>query len=334
MKLEPKIFYEGPANEDYESSTNWVEYVPSLLPAATRQRFDSSAIQIYKKVDGTKTVNGVPSYKTAFIKVQSPIILEHLRTITVEDPSVTFKEKSVEIHHPFQSLYFAWDKIMMAHRLSIEDDPEESGHLAVLCQFMENELGEIFSNVRDLRSEGRMSYDLLWALYPRGSYFLSTHNGYQQVYRVLSFGRQSSEYKNFPDPHNMWALRCEFVQFDGYEYGYSEITLSIPFFHDTKYIMNLIACPWSYVQDHEALRIRLIQRGRNVLEYQGYQYKFYDGVALLPEATPLYSRDDAPVWRSSKFNVRKTLAFTKSFTNQDFTDCRPHHCRPLLVCQD
>jgi hypothetical protein len=161
MKLEPKIFYEGPANEDYESSTNWVEYVPSLLPAATRQRFDSSAIQIYKKVDGTKTVNGVPSYKTAFIKVQSPIILEHLRTITVEDPSVTFKEKSVEIHHPFQSLYFAWDKIMMAHRLSIEDDPEESGHLAVLCQFMENELGEIFSNVRDLRSEGRMSYDLL-----------------------------------------------------------------------------------------------------------------------------------------------------------------------------
>jgi hypothetical protein len=50
MKLEAKVFYED-VNDDADGK-KWVEYVPTGLPAPTRRRFDSAAIQIFKQSDG------------------------------------------------------------------------------------------------------------------------------------------------------------------------------------------------------------------------------------------------------------------------------------------
>ena len=117
--------------------------------------------------------------------------------------------------------------------------------------------------------------------FPPGTSVMSTANGYQQVYRVSSCGR-GRRTRDDSDSDNTWIIRCEFTQFDGYEYGYSETTFDIPYFHDTKPITSLGIYPWACIQGADTLRERLIERGRAVLDFQGRDFKFYDGIALEP----------------------------------------------------
>ena len=306
MIVEAKTFYESPTKDDFDGKINWVEHAPSPLPSATKQRFDSVVMQIYKRVDKDKTYNNVPTYRTSLIKTQSPIIIDYLRSI-LEGSDVVFGQKHVEISSPFQPLYFAWSTIESAFNTAQQDsDQKEYRHLEVLWKFMGEELRETFERVRTLRSEGRIPYDLLWTLFPQGSFVISTANGYQQVYRVLSCGRDTIGHR---DSDNTWIIRCEFTQFDGYEYGYSEMTFPMPHFYDTKPITSLPIYPWDYVRGTEELRQRLIERGRAVLDFQGRDFKFYDGIALEPANKDYRGIEDPGEpprphgWTPTKFNV-------------------------------
>ena len=315
MKIEAKTFYEGPANDDYDRNINWVEHAPSLLPAATRQRFDSAAMQIYKKIDGEKTFNNAPTYWTSHIKVQSAIIIEHLESI-LAGSDVVFGQRHVDIRWPFQPLYFAWSEIEKACANAKQDqDPEEGLHLGVLWKFMGDELLETFQRVSTLRREGRISYDLLWALFPQGSFVMSTANGYQQAYRVLSCGRDAKG-DNARESERAWSIRCEFMQYDGYEYGYSEAIFDLQHFFDTKPITTLRIYPWSHVHGGDSLRRKLTERGRAVLEFQGRDFRFYDGIALEPQEKTLRQFGDyQTVWTRTKFNVSVSWAYYEDCLN-------------------
>ena len=300
-------------DEDSKSGVDWVEHVPSQLPANTRQRFDSAAIQIYKRVDSEKTFNHVPTYKTSFIKIQSPFLMDHLKSI-LEGTDVVFREKDVEFRSPFQPLYFAWGDIERRYNCARQgSDQEDANHLAVLWRFMNDELLETFERVRFLRNEGRISFDLLWTLFPQGRLVLSTWNGYQQAYRVLSCGKSHGETRS-KEEHSSWIIRCEFVEFDGYEYGYSETTETCAHFHDTKPITALPIYPWEYVHEGTSLQQSLINRGRAMLDFQAREYKSYDGIALDLHA----AAGKLNVGHPANFELRRN-------TDSDAIDCQPNH---------
>lgn len=323
MKIEAKTFYESPRKEEDEPLT-WVESVPSVLPTAARRRFDSAAIQIFKRIEGEKTFNNVPTYTTSFIVIQSPYILDVLRGL-ITDLNVVIGEKSFKISPPFEPLYHSWDEILAAHsNASAGVDQKEYLHLGVLVRFMKEELGETFSRIHALRKEGRMAHELLWSLYPTGSIIFSSRSGYQQAYRVLSCYSTASYADNRQNPDKKdWIVQCEFVQFDGYEYGYSEIAFRIPVFQNPKSITSLDVYPWAFVEDSD-MRNNLISRGRRVLDFQGCHYQNYEGIATEPPAVevvrgkaPLSPDEETPTWFRTKFNVSE---WNKIFSVANYLD--------------
>ena len=281
-----------------------------------------------KKIDKDKTFNNVPTYTTTFIKVQSPILIDHLKSL-LSGTDAVFGEKQIRFNYPFQPLYFAWNDIEAAYRNAKQDsDPEESNHLAVLWKFMEDELGETFERVTLLRKQGRISYDLLWSLFPQGAYVLSTWDGFQQTYRVLSCGKEKSS----SSERDRWVIRCEYVAFDGYEYGFSEMTLKMPHFYDTKPITSLRIYPWAFVDEGTSQWDKLVQRGRMVLDFQGCDYKFYDGIALQPQKIRTDFRDhlgehlDTFMLPASKFNVgHRTHPLRFRTIKRGFAGREPHY---------
>lgn len=85
MAVEAKYFYESRNIFDDEKIT-WAEHAPAMLADASRYRFDSAVIQIYKTSAEGKTFNNIAMYKTVFIKtldvmpdVFGPRILTNLR---------------------------------------------------------------------------------------------------------------------------------------------------------------------------------------------------------------------------------------------------------------
>ena len=270
MKLEAKVFYEDADDDD--DKPKWVEYVPTHLPAHTRRRFDSAAIQIFKRGDNDMVLNNVANFKTDFIKVQSPILMEELRQL-LEPTEISFKKNYAEIHHPFQPLYFIWDKL---RDRQAKADPETRKHLEVLLKFMDDDLGETYRNFQELKSQGRISYDLIWALFPRGTYVLSAIYGYNQAFRVLSVGKEDIGNRLY------WTIRCEYVQFDGYEYGLTEATITLRHFHGTKDITSLNLVPWSCLSDGQSMKRLFIERARKALAYQNVHYLCYKGIGFLP----------------------------------------------------
>lgn len=273
MKIEAKTFYQT-IEDDSDDAKRWVEYVPTKMPVATRRRFDSAAIQIFKTCDRDIVLNNHSSYHTSFIKIQSPLIIEQLKKL-LETDEITFKANHAQVNEPFLPLYFIWDEL---RRAKAEADRETARHLDVLLKFMDSDLGDTLIQIRDMEASGRITHDLSWALFPRGTYVLSYHFGYSQVFRVNAVG-YGGRSRSGP---NELSLRCEYVQFDGYEYGYSETTFNLPAFHGTKAITSLNVVPWAYINDSEALKKRIIDRGRKILEYQGIAYLSYKGIGLMP----------------------------------------------------
>lgn len=271
MQLEAKVFYEDADDDD--NKPKWVEYVPTHLPAHTRRRFDGAAIQIFKRSDRDMVLNNVANFKTDFIKVQSPILVEELRQL-LEFNEISFKKNYAEIRHPFQPLYFIWDKL---RERQAEADPETRKHLEVLLKFMDDDLKETYRNFQELKGQGRISYDLIWALFPRGAYVLSAIYGYNQAFRVLAVGKENDR-----DNGSHWTMRCEYVQFDGYEYGFTEVTITLPHFHGTKDITSLNVVPWSYLSDGQSMKRLFIERARKALAYQNVHYLCYKGIGFLP----------------------------------------------------
>lgn len=225
-----------------------------------------------------------------------------------------------------------WDDIEAAYNNTKQDsDPEEFSHLAVLWKFMEEELAETFARVDSLLKQGRISYDLLWTLFPQGNYVLSIWDGFQQPYRVLSCGKGYSGLRHEED--NRWVIRCEYVQFDGYEYGFSETTLTMPHFYDTKPIISLSIYPWTYVSNTKSQREKFIPRGRAVLDFQGCEHKFYDGIALEPQETRADLRDNLDVFMlpASKSNVGYHGSLNRLRAIERFADRKPYHYWSILV---
>ena len=304
MNLEPKVFY-----EDVDDSDNkkWVEYVPTALPTHTRRRFDSAALQVFKRRDEGIVLNNVVNFETAFIKVQSPILVEELRQL-LEPNEISFKTNFVEIYRPFQPLYFAWESL---RKRQIEADPETRKHLNVLLKFMDDDLGETYQSFQELQSRGRISYDLIWALFPRGTHVVSSMFGYFQAFRVLAVGKEDNSRRSF-----QWTVRCESVQFDGYEYGFTENTFALYHFHGTKDITSLEIVPWSHLPNQQSMKRLFIERGRKALEYQNIHYLCYKGIGLLPQQEKIKLN-------AFKFNVSLiTVVAEISFANNVKIDGR------------
>jgi len=294
MKLEAKVFYEDV--DDDNDGKRWVEYVPNSLPAPTRRRFDSAAMQVFKQSEKEMVLNNVANFKTSFIKVQSPILLDELKQL-LEPNEISFKKNYAEIHSPFQPLYFIWDKLRERRD---EADPETRKHLDVLLKFMDEDLGETYKTCQELERQGRITYDLIWALFPRGTYVLSAMFGYNQAFRVLAIGDHENRNIGWS-----WDIRCEHVQFDGYEYGFTENTFKLHHFYGTKDITSLDIVPWSYLPNRgQSMKTDFIERARKALDHQSVHYLCYQGIGLLPRQR---SENEAVHMDATKFNVSSKL---------------------------
>ena len=163
-----QTFYEGPWKDKDQQFINWVEKQPMQVPKIAQARYNRAIVRIYKVKDYSveNTIGGLTPMKLASITVSSSSIVAAIEPILAEVGFRPADKETVRFCHPFTELYFAYTRIL---EVADEQNPEtEAGvQMEVFVQVLKDLLGERFAKVATLQSMNQISYEYIWAIFPK-----------------------------------------------------------------------------------------------------------------------------------------------------------------------
>ncbi len=272
-----QTFYEGPWKDKDQKFINWVEKQPMQVPEVAQARYNKAIVRIYKIKDYSveNTIGGLTPMKLGSITVTSPSIVAAIEPILAEAAFRPADKETMRFYHPFTELYFAYTRIL---ELADEQNPqtEASTQMEVFVQVLKDLLGERFAKVATLQSMNQISYEYIWAIFPKDIIVYSRVNDSDRLFQVVNINWSVSSMQ----------INCRFVQFNGVKFGTLSHSFHLSSFKGARLISDLHVYPIGFHPD-PTLERKLLERGREVLDYQDTEYREYVGVH-----SPLNEDDD------------------------------------------
>ena len=282
MIAEYKNLYSG--KEDKNGRFQWQTTIPKDVgtPAedAKTQKY-AIVVRHIKTFNDPRKVLSMHS-----IVVQSPLLKELLTEVLDGYPGVTVDLKRLEFSGQFEPLIHRWEKLINAINDlqkqwdSGQQDPQTTQkleHAKLLRDLLMKEFADTIEASRDMKSKGVMTYAHLWTLFHPDSFVFCKQQGQERVLRL-----QSSSYGSDSSGHSVYWLKCQYVDWDGTNFGTVKQNLSIPGYQGTKVITRLSALPLDFHTNKEQVMARLITRGEKMEGLSGSHYRAYDGVGWCP----------------------------------------------------
>ncbi|KAI0415498.1 P-loop containing nucleoside triphosphate hydrolase protein [Xylaria grammica] len=198
------------------------------------------------------------------ITVQSPVVKRIIAGVLRKYPDISasteeFKWPFIPFYHRLKSL----NQAMKQHvRNDLEDDVaiNTKNHLEVFYDILMKGLQNTIDRSQALIDCGRISYKYVWAIFSPGMLVV-----YQdRIYKVKSL--QGSR------------LKCQYVDWNGAEFGYSEESIYIGKFDGIERITNLNVFPLQSHEDCPNFIVRMKRRGERFVALSGHHYKSYKGI--------------------------------------------------------
>ena len=219
------------------------------------------------------TVGGRTPLKIHSIEIQSPILVSALKPIVEEVGIFLDEHDAAKFHEPFKPLFFCYDKIL-ALRDQAAKDPIFKDHLALLTQLMNELFGTMRKKLHSLKQSQLITFKFAWTYFPKGSVLFCGAEDCERLFRVLDTAYICDREGDRLD------ISCEHIIFTGMTFEWEITTLKIPAFSGNVPITSLPHYPLEFNTDVEGLKARLATRGKNVLDYQGLEYREYTGTGL------------------------------------------------------
>ncbi|OAG06264.1 P-loop containing nucleoside triphosphate hydrolase protein [Paraphaeosphaeria sporulosa] len=219
------------------------------------------------------------------IVVQSPLLKKSLGKVLDGYPGITIELQRVEFTAPFECFVHRWDRLQ-AERVALARKNKNAApvtaqvakdavaHLEVLCETLESELAGLIREKDDLIAHGVMRFENLWTLFEPGCLVYRKRDGHDRVYKLKSAKIENAS------SGRVYNLECQYVDFDGTNFGYNKETIIIKDFKGTKKIAKFEAYPLEFVEGVEALKARLMERGAMFEAYKEYRFVAYNGIAM------------------------------------------------------
>jgi hypothetical protein len=281
-----KTFYEGPSSPCH-CCINWVEHKPPQLSEATAKSYDEAAIRLYKVKDHSSD-SSVFAHLRALrfhsIEIQSPFILTAIKQILEDSGTFLRDNQTAKFVAPFHELYFAHSKIVhLQQQHNVQDITKK--HLELLTKLMDELFGVTAAEVNGLIEKKLISFDHVWTIFPRGITVYSNADGHDRLYQVASITLIPA---TFQVPTRRWQITCQYVQFDGTDFGLSTTSHLIADFKGNQRISSLSVYPLGFHENLD-LEARLVKRGKRMLDFQDMSYHEYNGIAIDGKSNEKYN---------------------------------------------
>ncbi|KAF2093447.1 putative AAA family ATPase [Rhizodiscina lignyota] len=268
-KVEVRNLYPGP--KDKNGGWSWSVKYPTDLEEPVENR---SSAQYALLVRNRKCYDGRKKLQIDSVVIQSQTIKDALGVALANYPGITTNLSRLEFSPPFQCFVHRWSKFEEV--LNNETDSEKHAHIKLLHTVLEPELKEIIDEKNDLIKNGVMTFDMVYTLFEPGVLVYNRQDGHDRIFKLVDSAYGQNQCGRY------FQLRCDYVDFDGENFGYQQTSLMIHDFRGTTPITRLSVLPLSYVPKKESVEATVLTRGHLFEKYAGYHFKAYDGIAIDP----------------------------------------------------
>jgi hypothetical protein len=214
---------------------------------------------------------------TQSITVQDPAMREVLRAALAKYQDLDLELISWTFEPPFMPLVHRWDELKAQYT---EQQPGAiKNAAAVLLAFLAPIVAPSVLSLAQTKRTGKVSFRNAWQIFPPSSIVKTSFYGVETICRVVKYRKRPADRCN---PEG-WVIDMEYVDWNGETSGWTTTTLTIWEFDGLKKVTGLPVFPIEYSADADAIKARLIERGRKWSELRGYHFEIANGTKILLE---------------------------------------------------
>ncbi|THH06995.1 hypothetical protein EW146_g9450 [Bondarzewia mesenterica] len=222
----------------------------------------------------------IPTYVTKLI-VWSEHLRKAIRDVLKGVRKVSWNAVPLKVFNPQLLLAFLPHFKNYLADASSKESPDDDvvTHVSFLIDFLETEYSTTVKKIHDLVSHGEITFDLLWAIFPPLSIVFTSCPVTSEPRAVRL---QDIRLRMNMDCSRYWTLRCEYVdatEESASQFGLASITLTIPEFDGVAKIVELSSFPFYLHPNVDNIRMKIVERGRKWVSFNGVHHMQYNGVA-------------------------------------------------------
>ncbi|QYT02129.1 AAA+-type ATPase [Trichoderma simmonsii] len=241
-------------------------------------QFDSEEehqVALEKQMTQMPIVHRFVHYDTSWITesftINSPFmrkilleILENYHDLDLECENWTFRS-------PYIPLVHRWQRLQDFCQNTSNPDLSKAGQQ--LIEFLLPIVGPSVNSLEQTRLTGKVQFDFLWQIFPPGELVMTKMYGQDAICRVLKHHKVEESY-SCPA---YWVIDMEYVDWNGEKCGYTTIGTKIGGFNGYRRAHLLPTWPISFDSDPDAIKAKMIARGRQFEELRTYHFMQYEG---------------------------------------------------------
>ena len=155
---------------------------------------------------------------------------------------------------------------------------EQIGQLRCLLKYLDKDYAKTRKTLYPMLEAGNITFDLLWTLFRSDTTcYASTYTAQDEprAFKVEYATKESSFVKG-----TWMEIEGRYMDFDGKTFGLGSMDIEIESFKGPRRINSLPCYPLKYHKDTEAIKVKLVARGKKFVELAGMQYKFHKGISF------------------------------------------------------
>ncbi|KAF8847949.1 hypothetical protein BDZ45DRAFT_811180 [Acephala macrosclerotiorum] len=246
---------------------------------------------------------------TFYIDLKSEDLRDILREVLKDVYGLSLVEEKPTIE---RHVLFHYLPELESYRAS-HADTASMEHLDLLIDCVTEIYAPTTQRLLPLLEHGKITYDLLWALFKPNTPVYTTCFGTKKP-RCVTY--DSAEEMINMSKKKYLSMDCRFFDFDGKTSGMASMELRIPKFRGTKRIDTLPAFPLKYHPDEKQVKSDLVECGRKFVRLIGTHHCHCQGEAfLMHQGEPVKFSVDSRVMIDADFFWKMNPNYTRPRSN-------------------
>jgi hypothetical protein len=266
------------AKYDKDQNRSWSDKIPEDLESAAENESTRKYALIARMKKPVEADSSKPLVLDSII-VQSPFLKRVLSKVLEGYQGIVTDVTRLVLYSPEECFVHRWDALAAARADPSHDDITKE-HLELLCNLLQEELGDTIQVRADAHRTQAVAWKNVWTLFPPGSTVLGSYKGKQIAMRFVS-----GSYIN-TNCGKVYSMDCEYIDWDGTRLGWADINQRIPEYDGTMPFSSLRVTPLEFHPQVDAVKAALIARGQRFQSLAGYHYKAYNGQAIYYHELP------------------------------------------------
>lgn len=211
-------------------------------------------------------VHSNTTWVTESFTINSP----HMRTILLQVLS-NYQDLDLELENwtfrpPYIPLVHRWQRLQDYCKETTDEAVRKAGQ--EMIDFLLPIVGPSVNSLAQTRLTGKVKFDSLWQIFPPGELVMTQMYGQDTVCRVLKHNLIGNSFSS----RGIWVIDTEYVDWNGDHCGYLTMKTKISAYEGYARAHQLPTWPIAYASDPEAIRVKMVARGRQFEEFEDLSF--------------------------------------------------------------